>query len=37
MPNGIMGGFFSIVLEQATYSGRNKGIFSKNAQSDHIF
>ena len=26
MPNGIMEGFFSTVLEQATYSGRNKRI-----------
>ena len=31
MPNGIMEEFFNRVLEQATYSGRNKGIFfSKN-------
>ena len=29
MPSGIMDGFFSTVLEQATYSGRNKGIFFK--------
>ena len=27
MPDGIMDGFFSTVLEQASYSGRNRGIF----------
>ena len=32
MPNGIMDGFFTIILEQATYSGRNKGIFLKKSK-----
>ena len=36
MPNGIMGRFFSTVLEQATYSGRNKGIFVKKSRWSHF-
>ena len=33
MPDGIMDGFFSTVLELATYSGRNKGIFLKKKKN----
>ena len=36
MPDGIMDRFFSTVLEQATYSGRNKGIFLKKSNKSHF-
>ena len=36
MPDDIMDGFFSTVLEQATYSGRNKGIFLKKSKWSHF-
>ena len=36
MSNGIMDGLSSTVLQKATYSGRNKGIFLKKSKWPHF-